>query len=409
MGSGSRGPRHGLPRLRAVAGGNGRHVTRRAAARAAQKRRLRALSCCAAKRTGPPPRPPGCCRIALRRRPAGRPGPRGPLRPLEAGKAGRTACPADAGARRTALPGRDHYNRSLTVSGNPTRRGRPERSPQERQGGHDAPGRKAPSGRRQARSGRTARKDCGHTGCAVRRHVPGCSGRLDDGGRAAVDAAFLAHVYRQLAVGDLRLRARLRRVPAAGRPGGGRPRAPSRVPGGTGWLRRHVGGRRIRYRRRRADRQPLHQGGDRRVHRPGRAFDHPGQLRRGTASSSRSGRLLGHRCRWFHVRADGWGIAQRGVLAAGVLRPEHRGAGHPRGRGAADPPGTARRSGPSASGCAGRSQRDGGGAAPGLHPDRGAQRRLGCPAHHRLAGRRGAPAHRLRGPRAAPGLSADQA
>ena len=67
--AGSRGPRHGLPgRLRAVAGGNGRHVTAAGPLRGPHKRGgcAAAVLLAPAKRTGPPPRPPGCCRIALR-------------------------------------------------------------------------------------------------------------------------------------------------------------------------------------------------------------------------------------------------------------------------------------------------------------------------------------------------------
>src|SRR5712664_1660433 len=68
--------------------------------------------------------------------------------------------------------------------------------PRNDKGEPDDPDREVPTARRRARSGQTARKGCGHPGCAVRRHVPGRSGRLDDGGSAAVDAAFLAHVHR---------------------------------------------------------------------------------------------------------------------------------------------------------------------------------------------------------------------
>ena len=117
-------PRHGLPgRLRAVAGGNGRHVTAAGPLRGPDKRGgcAAAVLLAPANRTGPPPRPPGCCRIALRAtalRAALDPGnPCGPgsSKSGQAAKAGRPrACPGrDAGARRTALPGRDHYNRSL--------------------------------------------------------------------------------------------------------------------------------------------------------------------------------------------------------------------------------------------------------------------------------------------------------
>src|SRR5258706_12230114 len=81
-------------------------------------------------------------------------------------------------------------------------------SPGTRKGGPDDPDRKAPAARRQGRSGQAARKGCGHRGCAVRRDVPGRSGRLDDGGRAAVHPAVVSHVPPHPARSDLLLRAR---------------------------------------------------------------------------------------------------------------------------------------------------------------------------------------------------------
>ena len=68
-----------------------------------------------AKRTGPPPRPPGCCASPCGRRPCRAAlDPGDPCGPWEQEKrAGHSLPRPDAGATRTALPGRDHYNRSL--------------------------------------------------------------------------------------------------------------------------------------------------------------------------------------------------------------------------------------------------------------------------------------------------------
>jgi hypothetical protein len=85
--------------LRACPGGKGRRVSAAGPLRGPGKGGgcAAAVLAAPAKRTGPPPRPPGCCASPCGRRLAGRPGPRRPLRPLGAGKAGR---PQPAPARR---------------------------------------------------------------------------------------------------------------------------------------------------------------------------------------------------------------------------------------------------------------------------------------------------------------------
>ena len=68
-----------------------------------------------AKGTGPPPGLKGASHRAAGDGPSGRPGPRGPLRPLGSRKSGQaTGLPRpDAGTTRTARAGQNHHNRSL--------------------------------------------------------------------------------------------------------------------------------------------------------------------------------------------------------------------------------------------------------------------------------------------------------
>ena len=82
------------------------------------------------------------------------------------------------------------------------------------------------------------------------------------------------HVDELAAVGRERVRARLRRLPAARRPRRRPARTSARVPDRARRVRRRVGARRPRRRRHATDRDPLHQGRQRRVHRAGRPLDH---------------------------------------------------------------------------------------------------------------------------------------
>ena len=118
----------------------------------------------------------------------------------------------------------------------------------------------------QARLGRAAR--------ALRRPLPRRARRLDGRRRAAVDPHRPRPLDQLAAVGRERVRARLRRLPAARRPRGRPPRSPQGLPDLAWRLRRCIAARRLRARREPAHRHALHQGHERSLHGARRALDH---------------------------------------------------------------------------------------------------------------------------------------
>lgn len=248
----------------------------------------------------------------------------------------------------------------------------------------------------------------GHPAGALRRDVPGRAGRVDGRRRPAVHRFRTGPLHLDAAMDRQRLHPGIRRTAPPRRPHRRPAGPPPGLPGGPGRLRARLAARRTRRLGPAADRQPLHQGPERGVHRPGGPVDHHHDLRRGPPAQSRPvdlHDLRGHRL--LHgprtVRP-----AHRGQLA-----PHHAAArAHRAARPARRPEAAAAqrtREGPQRLRHPRRRPRHGLDAAAGVHRRPGPRGRLGLDPYPPVLPRRGRPAHRLRPCRAALARAADPA
>lgn len=161
----------------------------------------------------------------------------------------------------------------------------------------------------------------GHPSGALRRDVSGRVGRVDGRRRPAVHRIRTRPLHLGPAMGRQRLHPGLRR-PVAPRRTDRRPAGPPPgLPGRPGRLRARLAARRTRRLRPAADRQPLHQGPERGVHRTRGPVDHHHDLRRGPAAQPRPLDL-------HHLRRHRLLHGPRSVRAAhrGKLAPDHAAA-----------------------------------------------------------------------------------
>ena len=131
-----------------------------------------------------------------------------------------------------------------------------------------------------------------------------------------------------------RVRARLRRLRAAGRPRGRPARPAPDVPGRARRLHRLLGPRRPRRRGLDADPGPLRHRRQRRLHDARGALDHHHDLRRGPDAQPRAAGLRRRGRGRVLARARRRRGADRDRLALGLLRARDRGLGDPRARAA---------------------------------------------------------------------------
>ena len=221
----------------------------------------------------------------------------------------------------------------------------------------------------------------GPAGSPLRRALPRRPGCLDGRDGASVDRVRPRPDDLAAAVDRLWLRPRLRRLPAARRPGGRPARPPAGPAARARRLHRRLGPRRRGERRDAARRHPLPQGRIGRVHRAGRAVDHHDALRRGAGAQPRPRHLHRDRRERVLLRPRVRRVADRARLALDVPA-----AGADRAEPAARrPTPAARRPRGSARAPsvrpAGRRHADRGHAAAGPHHRRGARARLGLGAN----------------------------
>ena len=129
------------------------------------------------------------------------------------------------------------------------------------------------------------------TGASRRRAVHGRARHRDRERRPPLDPDRSRILAGQPAMGDLRVRARLRRLPAARRPHRGHPRAPADLHGRAGRVHDRLAALRARLVRGVPDRRPRDPGTRRRDDLAGRARDPDDDLRRGPGAEHRARRL----------------------------------------------------------------------------------------------------------------------
>ena len=167
---------------------------------------------------------------------------------------------------------------------------------------------------------RAAQQAClGRAARALRRPLPRRARRVDGRRRPPVDPQRPRSLDELAAVGRQRLRPRLRRLPAAGRPGR-RPTGPAPCLLDFAWrVRRRITARRIRPRRDAAHRNALHQGHVRRLHGTRGPLDHHDDVQGGAGAQQGALGLHGDRRDGLLARARDRRPADRGRLALGVL------------------------------------------------------------------------------------------
>ena len=168
------------------------------------------------------------------------------------------------------------------------------------------------------------RLDLGAHGRALRRAVPRRARRVDGRDGAAVDQIRPRPQHLAAAVDRLRIRARLRRLPAARRARRRSARPPARATDRARRLHRGISARRPRQRRHRARGHALSQGRGRGVHRTGRPLDHHDPVHRRPGAQPRAQHLHRDGRQRVFARPRGGRAAHRARLALDVpaARPD---------------------------------------------------------------------------------------